>query len=63
MKAHFCPIEKTLMSYEGECNWCGQKEPVAYIDNNGNYYPVRTVNSMLEGDKGLIPLYRAEDED
>jgi hypothetical protein len=26
MKKHFCPVEKALISYEGECNWCGQKE-------------------------------------
>ena len=33
------------------------QEPVAYIDIDGNYYSLRTVKSMLDGDKGLIPLY------
>ena len=23
MKIHYCPIEKTILSFEGECNWCG----------------------------------------
>ena len=26
MKEHYCPEERTTLSYEGECNWCGQKE-------------------------------------
>jgi hypothetical protein len=26
MKQHYCPAEKTVIDYEGECNWCGEKE-------------------------------------
>ena len=26
MKEHFCPVEQSLVTYEKECNWCGQKE-------------------------------------
>ncbi len=26
MKQHYCPVDKTTISYEGECNWCGEKE-------------------------------------
>ncbi len=26
MKDHFCPIEKEWIGYEGQCNWCGEKE-------------------------------------
>ena len=26
MKEHFCPIEKQWIGYEGQCNWCGEKE-------------------------------------
>jgi len=26
MKQHFCPVEKTLLSFEDQCNWCGEKE-------------------------------------
>lgn len=25
-KTHYCPVEKTTISYEDECNWCGEKE-------------------------------------
>ena len=26
MKEHFCPVENTLITYENQCNWCGEKE-------------------------------------
>jgi hypothetical protein len=26
MKDHFCSIEKEWIGYEGQCNWCGEKE-------------------------------------
>ena len=26
MKEHFCPVENTLLSFDGKCNWCGEKE-------------------------------------
>ena len=26
MKLHFCLAEQCLLSYEDECNWCGEKE-------------------------------------
>ena len=26
MKEHFCPVENTLIKYENQCNWCGEKE-------------------------------------
>ena len=26
MKEHFCLVENTLLSFEGQCNWCGEKE-------------------------------------
>lgn len=31
MKEHYCPVDKTVISYEGECNWCGEKENVVKI--------------------------------
>jgi hypothetical protein len=38
MKSHYCPEEKTSIVYEGQCNWCGEKEmnnePVAWIKQN-----------------------------
>lgn len=26
MKEHLCSVEKALIAYEGECNWCGERE-------------------------------------
>ena len=26
MKQHFCPAEKTTITYQGKCNWCGESE-------------------------------------
>ena len=32
MKEHLCPVEKALITYEGECNWCGESEgPFAWF--------------------------------
>lgn len=25
LKTHYCKEEKTVISYVGECNWCGEK--------------------------------------
>lgn len=33
MKEHFCPVEKALITYEGSCNWCGQKEWVGLTND------------------------------
>lgn len=26
MKEHFCPAEKSIITYQGKCNWCGESE-------------------------------------
>ena len=26
MKRHYCPMEHAWVSFENECNWCGEKE-------------------------------------
>jgi len=26
MKEHFCPVEQSVITYEGKCNWCGEIE-------------------------------------
>lgn len=26
MKKHYCIVDKAWISYEGVCNWCGEKE-------------------------------------
>ena len=30
MKQHYCPAEKSIITYEGECNWCGEKDEKDY---------------------------------
>ena len=29
MKEHFCPVEQSVITYQGKCNWCGEKEALA----------------------------------
>jgi hypothetical protein len=26
MTPHYCPVEKTNIAFDDECNWCGMKE-------------------------------------
>jgi hypothetical protein len=32
MKEHFCPAEKTTITYQGKCNWCGEQEALAQTE-------------------------------
>ena len=47
MKEHFCPAEKSIITYQGECSWCGEKEALAQtqepfawaeFDGEGSYF-------------------------
>jgi hypothetical protein len=29
MKEHFCPAEQSIITYQGECSWCGEREALA----------------------------------
>jgi hypothetical protein len=29
MKEHFCPAEKSIITYQDKCNWCGEREALA----------------------------------
>ena len=29
MKEHFCPAEQSIITYQGECSWCGERESLA----------------------------------
>ena len=29
MKEHFCPVEQSVIAYQGKCNWCGEQEALA----------------------------------
>ena len=34
MTPHYCPVEKTNISFDDECNWCGMKEVhIVHISN------------------------------
>jgi len=30
MTPHYCPVEKTNIAFDDECNWCGMKEEKDY---------------------------------
>jgi hypothetical protein len=38
MKQHFCSAENSLIEYEKECNWCGEKEWVGLTDEEVELY-------------------------
>jgi hypothetical protein len=38
MKQHFCSAENSLIQFEKECNWCGEKEWVGLTDEEVELY-------------------------
>jgi rRNA maturation protein Nop10 len=38
MKQHFCPAEQSMIAFENECNWCGEKEVLAQPEEH-NFCP------------------------
>jgi len=38
MKEHFCHVEKSIITYQGKCNWCGEKEWVGLTDEEVELY-------------------------
>ena len=38
MKQHFCSAENSLIEYEKECNWCGEKEWVGLTNEEVKLY-------------------------
>jgi hypothetical protein len=38
MKQHFCSAENSLIEYEKECNWCGEKEWVGLTNEEVELY-------------------------
>jgi hypothetical protein len=56
MKEHFCPAEQSMIAFEKECNWCGEKEalaqtqePVAWLltDKNINSIQVDSIQRLI----------------
>tara|TARA_R110000868_G_scaffold408223_1_gene690795 strand:- start:274 stop:888 length:615 start_codon:yes stop_codon:yes gene_type:complete len=47
MKEHFCPVEQSVITYQGKCNWCGEKETLAQTQE-----PVGVVHHKLTSTLG-----------
>ena len=67
MKRHYCPVEKTELSYEGECNWCGEKETNEYQrPHNTVLVPcdklaeMQTYIKQLESKVGFLTAYNKQ---
>ena len=73
MKEHFCPAEKSMIAFEKECNWCGEREPQIAFNAEvvGYVAPQRTwvgltdedqfnlVHAMNENDWDAVKLLEA----
>ena len=51
MKEHFCPAEKSIITYQGECSWCGEKETLAQTQE-----PVAVVSGYYGGQCVILPI-------
>jgi hypothetical protein len=38
MKKHYCIVDKAWISYEGVCNWCGDKENMYSKQQNSDTF-------------------------
>jgi len=38
LKQHFCSAENSLIQFEKECNWCGEKEWVGLTEEEVELY-------------------------
>ena len=38
MKEHFCPSEQSIITYQVQCNWCGEKEWVGLTNEEVELY-------------------------
>ena len=64
MKEHFCPVEKSMITYQGKCNWCGEREalaqtqePVAVVDVHEFYDNCANFSLLQKLPKGKHTLY------
>ena len=62
MREHFCPVEKVGISFENECNWCGEKEMktiiemareagVTYSQVDGSYTKLEAFAKLVRNDE------------
>ena len=54
MKEHFCLAEQSLITYEKECNWCGEKEWAGLTDEE-----IEKTLEAYEQDYGWISFAKA----
>jgi len=68
MKEHFCPAEQSMITYQGQCNWCGEREalaqtqePVVWMYQDKSTHEVRFQKHMRDfvdhGATYETPLY------
>ena len=62
MREHFCPVEKVVISFKNECNWCGEKEMktiiemareagVTYSQVDGSYTKLEAFAKLVRNDE------------
>ena len=59
MKEHLCPVEKALIAYEGECNWCGQKEWVGLTRDEQSFVYSNLHNATSREDSFWVDFANA----
>jgi hypothetical protein len=52
MKEHFCSAEKSMITYEGSCNWCGEREGSMTQDE------IIEMARQVEGDASMIEVLK-----
>lgn len=64
MKHHYCKVEKEMIGYEGECNWCGEKETTNIqfdaVATKANLELMQKVNDFIENNKGDVVVTKNE---
>jgi hypothetical protein len=48
MKEHFCPAEQSIITYQGECSWCGEKEALAQTQEPDDIASILACQDMLD---------------
>ena len=54
MKEHFCPAEHSIITYQDQCNWCGEKEWVGLTNEE-----IDKTLRVYEQDYGWISFAKA----
>ena len=60
MKEHFCPAEKSIITYQGECSWCGEKETLAQTQEPVAWVDPATLHHLKIGLEGVHLVYETE---